>query len=294
MLRIALPPELMVETYQAAPAVSSNGHIAMILPEIEVHPNGTELRWHVGESVAAGSRYEYTVQARVARLEYANALECQAVVEASTGSRKTISAEESAVITVSTRGRYLQYLPGIYEDDDMMSRFLMLFESFWSPIEGQLEVMPLYFDPRMTTPDFLPWLASWIDLALDEHWPEDKRRKLLQAAATLYRKRGTKSGLVEYLAIYTSQQAQIIERRAENFRLGPQARLGPGVALGSDNLPHTFIVDLRVPPIVSGLGREEDTRQEQLRRRTIEAIIEASKPAHTGYTLRLETMQKAD
>ena len=35
-------------------------------------------------------------------------------------------------------------------------------------------------------------------------------------------------------------------------------------------------------------GETERIRQEQLRRRTIEAIIEAGKPAHTSYTLRLE------
>jgi phage tail-like protein len=289
-LRVTLPPELLVESYRAMSPVSSNGHITLILPEIEIGAGGTELLWHVGQSVPTGSRYEYTVQARVAHVEYETFLESEAVATATTAGNETAAADECLALAVATRGNYLQYLPGIYEDDDLMSRFLMFFESFWAPIEGQLEILPLYFDPRMTTPDFLPWLASWIDLTLDEQWSEDKRRRLLQSAATLYRKRGTKRGLQEYLEIYTGQQAHIIERRAENFRLGPKARLGPGVALGSDNLPHTFIVSLRLPPIVSGAGPEEDARQEQVRRRTIEAIIEASKPAHTGYTLRLETI----
>lgn len=289
-LTVTLPPELTVESYQLGPQVSLNGNGRVVLPEIETGAGGTELLWRVGQEIPAGSRYESTVQARVGRLEYRDTLESQARVTATRGNGQRVSAAESVTIAVPVRGKYLEYLPGIYEDDDMMGRFLMLFESFWSPIEGQLEVMPLYFDPKMTTPDFLPWLASWIDLALDEHWPENKRRRLLQNAAGLYRKRGTRRGLQEYLEIYTGQEAQITELRAENFRLGPLARLGPGVALGTTNLPHTFVVDLRLPPIVSGLGPEEDARQENLRRRTIEAIIEASKPAHTGYTLRLEVL----
>ena len=33
---------------------------------------------------------------------------------------------------MQTKGSYLRYLPEIYEDDALMARFLMLFESFWA------------------------------------------------------------------------------------------------------------------------------------------------------------------
>ena len=133
----------------------------------------------------------------------------------------------------------------------------------------------------------MPWLASWIGLALDENWPEDRRRLLLASAASLYRQRGTKRGLREYLKIYTGERATITEHRAENFKLGAEAQLGPGIALGKDNKPHTFSVALRLPPIETPdeAGR---ARQELVRRRTIESIIEAEKPAHTSYRLDLD------
>src|SRR5262249_20365856 len=70
---------------------------------------------------------------------------------------------------------------------EVMARFLMLFESFWAPIEGQIDNLPLYFDPAFTPLKLLPWLASWVDLTLDDHWPEAKRRQLLRAAVSLYR-----------------------------------------------------------------------------------------------------------
>jgi phage tail-like protein len=167
----------------------------------------------------------------------------------------------------------------------------MLFESFWGPIEKQIDNEALYFDPRMTPPDFLPWLASWLNLVLDGRLPEERQRRLIQSAVSLYRRRGSKQGLIDYLQIYTGGQADIVEHRAKDFRLGPEARLGPGIALGKGNQPHAFTVALRLPPDTSPAGDEDGrARQEAERRRTIEAIIEAEKPAHTVYTLRIETL----
>jgi hypothetical protein len=133
----------------------------------------------------------------------------------------------------------------------------------------------------------LPWLASWIGLALDENWPEARQRLLLRSAAKLYRTRGTKRGLLKFLEIYTGQQGTIIENRADNFKLGPQATLGPGIALGKENSPNTFIVQLTLPPIDAPTEAER-AQLETIRWRTIEAIVRAEKPAHTNYTLQLE------
>jgi phage tail-like protein len=167
----------------------------------------------------------------------------------------------------------------------------MLFESFLAPIEEQIDNVSYYFDPAFTPLRLLPWLATWVDLALDDHWPEAKRRQLLKAAVSLYRKRGTRRGLQEYLEIYTGAQVQISEHGARNMRLGPEARLGPGTALGTLNMPHTFTVTVYLPP-PDGVGPSaaERDRYEADRRRMIENIIEAEKPAHTSYTLRLEAL----
>ena len=67
-----------------------------------------------------------------------------------------------------------------------------------------------YFDP-LSTPaerdpktgvDFLSWLASWIGLTLDRHWPEAKRRKFLKQAGRLYDLRGTREGLWRELLLF--------------------------------------------------------------------------------------------
>ncbi len=199
---------------------------------------------------------------------------------------------ETVTVVIEHQARYLAHLPAIYHENDLMSRFLMLFESFWDPIETQVDHLPFYFDPRLTPPDFLRWMASWLDLALDERWPEDKQRALVASAVSLYRMRGTRRGLETLLALYTGAEPRIIEHRARNFRLGADALLGPGIALGRDNEPHTFTVTLRLPPVAGAdeLDEAEIARREARRRRVIESIIEAEKPAYTDYYLRLEPL----
>lgn len=266
-----------------------------VLPEIQVPElmlvNGTRyLIWTIERDLEAGERFEWQVKAVVAPTEHDLELESRASATANPAGLTPVTVSESAVVQVLAKGRYLRYLPSLYQKDEMMGRLLMLFESFWAPIEQQIDHIPFYFDPKFTPSDFLPWLASWLDLALDERWPEEKRRQLLQSAASLYRKRGTRRGLQEALQIYTDAWPEIIEHRAGNFRLGPTARLGPSIALGSHNAPHTFTVILRLPPVVCEGGEAEQARLERERRRMIETIIEKEKPAHTAYTLRLESV----
>ncbi len=281
-LRISLPEGLILGDYRA-PAEQEG-----LMPMTEVSGDTSYLVWSLAGKLPEGACYEYRAEAVVAPAIYDTTLTSQAVVSGKDGD---ILTEETVNIAVWVKGKYLRYLPSIYERDDFMGRFLMLFESFWSPIETQIDGVYNYFDPRITPPDFLPWLASWLDLDLDESWPEDRLRRLLRWAIALHRSRGTKWGLLKYLELYTEQQAEIIERRAENFVLGAGARLGPGIALGQGNTPHTFAVTLHLPPI-EVKGKRERKRREEQRRRTIEKIIEMQKPAHTVYTLNIKTLSE--
>ena len=158
----------------------------------------------------------------------------------------------------------LQYLPPSFHEDEFLGRFLLIFESILDPIERTIDNIDLYFDPRLAPEPLLPWLASWFDLVLNEKWPIERRRALVHAAADLYRWRGTRRGLSEYLRIYTGVEPTIIEP-------GQEQRSN-----GSSSLPaHVFRVVLEVP----------DPRL--VERDLVEAIIEAEKPAHTAYILEL-------
>lgn len=160
------------------------------------------------------------------------------------------------------RSSYLKYLPALYSTDDFMGRFLLIFESILGPIERTVDNLYYYFDARLTPPEVLPWLASWLGLVLDERWPEARRRELIRAAVELYQWRGTRRGLTEFLRLYTGITPEIVET-------------GVGRKTVTEDEAFRLVVRLRVPNPAA------------LDRAAIEAIIDAEKPAHVGYTLEI-------
>jgi phage tail-like protein len=156
--------------------------------------------------------------------------------------------------------RYIEHLPAMYQGDEFLGRFLRIFEDVLTPVEQVLEYIHLYFDPMVAPEGFLPWLASWIDLALDENWPIPKRRELIKAGVELFHWRGTRRGLQEYLRIYTDVEPEIIEHFTEE-----------------EGGPHRFTVIIRVPDPGS------------LDERRVRQVINSEKPAHTTYELRIES-----
>jgi phage tail-like protein len=152
------------------------------------------------------------------------------------------------------KSNLLKYLPGFYSDEPFMSGLLNIFEAIWSPLDRQVDQLYAYFDPHLTPAEFLPWLGTWVDLVLDENWPESRRRELIYRAADLYRRRGTAGALRDYLAIYLGTQPSIVED-------------------GPDGNPFHFSVTIRVE-------NPDKFDEDRVRR-----IIDEEKPAHTIYTL---------
>ncbi|MCD6285364.1 MAG: phage tail protein I, partial [Anaerolineae bacterium] len=151
--------------------------------------------------------------------------------------------------------RLINYLPGIYHTD-FMARFLGIFEAILTPIEWNIDNFDLYLNPATAPRDFIPWLASWFDIAFDPSWTEAQQRRLLKEAATIYARRGTRWALSRVLEIYTGETPTIDDT-------------------GSDLEPFTFKVIL--PAATARLERE-----------MIERLIDIHKPAHTLYTLEFQ------
>ena len=282
-LRIGVPDGLQPGAFQAS--ANHDGSVPHL-----VHVEGQRyFIWEFRREVPSGERFEYQLEAVIAPTDRSAELTSRAVVAPvgvpavrSDVTDPSALQADSVTIAITPQGRLLRHLPALYVDqDEMMGRFLMLFESFWEPIGDRIDHISDYFDTRLAPPDLLPWLATWVDLILDEDWPEEKQRNLLGSMVMLYRQRGTRRGLQKYLEIYTGQKPDIVEHRAQNFQLGPAARLGPSLALGKQNVSHTFTVTLHLTA-----AAEETARK--ARRRKIEAIIDSEKPAHTVYDLIIE------
>ena len=274
-LQVSLPPTLTVNTTRAS-ANHGEG-----LAEVVIVEEARYLYWQVTRPVTAGERFEYTAETTLGPAEQDAQLESTARATAPGEAGAAGHAQETLEIQVSAQGRYVRHLPALYQSDEFMGRFLMLFESFWEPVEQQINQLHYYFDPRLTPPEALPWLAQWVDLDLDERLSLAQRRELLSTAAAHYRRRGSRQGLIDILKIYTGVTPTVIEHTARNFRLGPATLMGPNIALGTSNQPHAFTVVLRLPPLTA------QARQGLERR--LAAVIETEKPAHTLYTLRIET-----
>ena len=184
------------------------------------------------------------------------------------------------VAALSSKSSYLEYLPAIYSQGDFMGRFLMIFETVLGPIEGVLDNISHYFDAGTAPTELLPWLASWVNLALDETWPLERRRELVGSAVELFRDRRTRRGMREYLRVYSGVEPKITEDYG-GISLAGQARLGLNTVLGAGR-PHTFTVTLELEDL-------DSVNVEQLK-----AIIEAEKPAHSGYTLEILSKNGTD
>jgi phage tail-like protein len=273
VLQLAMPRVMEVETYRMPPgipatlaSVAESGPDALVLIPLEGH-------------FSPGQVCQIEIGLRL-KTFYANQ---HLLVEASltVPQEAATLAEASLRLTVFGKGKYLQYLPEIYQSDDFTSRFLMLFESFWKPVHQQIEQVDAYFDPDLTPPAFIPWLASWLGLPVDDFLPLERMRALLKNAMFIFQRRGTRQALQTYLEIYTGGRVEIVERRAANFILGPQASLGSEIALGTNNQPNTVSIRLVVPKTeLERTGYSPETYQ-----RKVASIVPDVLPAHVLYQI---------
>lgn len=283
VLEIELPPTTEIVDYSATTNMEAT---------LAVTPAGRFAVWRGTWRFQAGEQHHFTLRLHLRRDD-----PLQTVIEDEEDYRRNtwltsraevranlatggdpVRAADTVMVAVFAKSQYLQYLPALYERDQFMARFLMLFESFWAPIHQQIDAMHAYFDPYLTPPQLLPWLAHWMGLTLHEQWPEARQRRLLASAVRLYRTRGTRAGLTAMLEIFTGGQVEIQEHRADNFRLGRGAHLGQGIAIGQRNRPFSFSVRVHLPAALDAEARRQQAT-------LLHTIIDAEKPAHTTYTL---------
>lgn len=272
ILQFAMPKVMQVESYELPEGIPST------LPSVVAVDQDFIVRIPLSEYFTAGGTYNIVARVRINTFYFDQYLITEARLVGEDG---TTHAAESVQVTVYGKGKYLQFLPELYESDDFVSRFLMLFEGFWKPISQQIDQVDSYFDPDLTPPEFIPWLASWIGLPLDPSLPMDRMRALLKQSIMFFQRRGTYQALKTYLEIYTGGQVEIEERRARNFVLGPESKLGVDIALGTDNQPNSVQIDLHVPQ--AELERSEYSEDMYLHK--MQTIIRTMVPAHTVFDI---------
>ena len=213
---------------------------------------------------------------------------------------------------------YLRYLPPAYREEPVsagfLERFLSIFETGFEGLDKKIDQLFRYFDPSLAPKAFLPWLASWINLSLDEDLPEARVRRLIQRAPYIYSRKGTAGALVEFLEIYTGKSVYLTEYSRDlkpmvigqaDWSLGTGLVLlakGPqGMTVGDTTVVGYSAVRDRVSdpdePFFSLARRfavvlDMDRDEFEKRKSTLQRIVREQSPAHTTFTMRITGDQR--
>lgn len=194
-------------------------------------------------------------------------------------------------VLVRSHSRYLDYLPQVYREVDLIGRLLKIFEQSFDPSIETLKLLWAYLDPRTAPTNLLPFLAHWVGWPTDMIWDAlapgniQRQRQIIHHAMDLYRWRGTQRGLRRYLHLYTglpetNDFIQIENGFKPGFELGI-AELDKTAIIGGGR-PYHFEVRLRSQP--PQISYQDLIAQKNL----IHTIISQEKPAFCTYDLHIE------
>ncbi len=114
-------------------------------------------------------------------------------------------------------------------------------------------------DQARAPSEFVPWLARWVAVGLRDEWDDETRRRVVAEAMQLYRLRGTREGLRSMIGVYVGLRDSV---QIHEFA----------------SVPHFFQVEVTLPT--------RDPKALARTDRSVRAIIDQEKPAHTFYGLR--------
>jgi len=156
-----------------------------------------------------------------------------------------------------------------------VARLLKVIDPMFADFESVIDDISDYFDPFLAREDFLPWLASWTALILRADWSPEQKRNVLFQIIPLYRKRGTKAGLEEYLKIYVGEGTSILDVH-EPIQVGITATVGVDTVVGGFPA-NLFRVNVAfTTPDPAELSKKTES---------VRAVLDIEKPAHTYYSI---------
>lgn len=204
---------------------------------------------------------------------------------------------------------YIEHLPQIFRKakeegkPSYLGQYLKIFEALLSgrddadvtALEERIARFKDYLDPALTPVDdapsdrldseFLNYLARSVALVFDQNWELDKKRQWLRKIVPLYKKRGTKSGLTEYLNMFVGKQVTI-EEPAGGFIIGEKENSTIGVNTFIAGAPAYYF---RVKINYGYLPDEFRIDEWKNLRKGTRVIVNLEKPAHTYYKLDART-----
>jgi phage tail-like protein len=185
-------------------------------------------------------------------------------------------------------------------DADQFRRFLFVFQHLMTTVTEKIDGLPSLTNPMGADPGFLPWLASWVNFALDEALPLHQQRELVRRSIRLHRTRGTREGIEEMIRVLTSAPVTVSEHSM------PQHSVLGGMTLaGGRTIEERFLRSEPPAHYLLNEGRKSATffiLQLESRRvfrdrfgeragavlRRITHIVTHEKPAHVSFTIQFD------
>ncbi len=163
----------------------------------------------------------------------------------------------------------VENLPGVYQDNDFLQRFLAAFDDGLAPIFLTLDGLPAYLDPELAPADFVEWLFSWVGIEPDDRWSVELRRQILSGAVPFHGRRGTVRGVADVVRLAVG---------------------GGGVEVtDSGGTSWSRVPDSPMPgdPMARLSVRVTARRPEAVNVRRLERVVASATPAHVVHSIQV-------
>ena len=106
----------------------------------------------------------------------------------------------------------IHQLPMAMAEDDLLARFVSIFQEVADTVVGQIDNLPHAFDATVAPPAMVRALGQWVGLDwVDPSLPVDLQRRIVREYFALLRWRGTKRGMRQLLELISGAPATVEE-----------------------------------------------------------------------------------
>jgi phage tail-like protein len=164
----------------------------------------------------------------------------------------------------------LDTLPSAYRTDPVTEQLCAAIDDVLAPIFATLDCLPAYLDPNTAPEDMLDWLAGWIGLTINGHEEPTRKRELIVAGASSLPWRGTLKSVHDAVVAAFNVETEVTESGATTCSTQPDSEPGG-------------------QPVPTLVVRVTTDAEDDIDGRSLDAVVEAVKPAHVPHRVEVVT-----